>query len=259
MSAAVACLPAGYATGRERGVEYVALPSVVAPLAAALREAGTLYDWAAAQPDARAFTGRGRAYGVDTAAGTWVVRHYRRGGLVAPLLGDRYLRLGAARPLRELAASAAAQARGVPTPEVVAALVYAAGPLYRADLATRYVPASADLAETVLGGGRADAAGRLAAWSAAGALLRTAFDAGVEHADLNLRNILVSQAETGPRALLLDLDRAAVRDAGLGDVVRSRLLARLHRSRRKLESALGQRASAAELAAFTAAVEGRVG
>lgn len=232
-------LPAGYARGRERGAEIVALPSVIEAVCAAVRSSGSLYAWASAQAGAQAFTGRGAAYAIKGADGAWVVRHFRRGGLVARALGDRYLRLGVARPLGELHASAAARARGVATPEVVAAVIYPAGPLYRADIATRLVPDAADLADTVMGPDRGDREERMAAWRAAGTLLKQAFDAGVVHADLNLRNILVQPGADGPVAYLLDLDRAVVRDGAVGEAERRRMLHRLHRSRRKLERAYG--------------------
>jgi 3-deoxy-D-manno-octulosonic acid kinase len=251
-----AVAPSGYAVQRERGAQVVALPSVMATLRSAIEQAGTLYGWAPSRPGARAFTGRGTAYGVATADGEWVVRHYRRGGALAGVLRDVYLRVGTPRPLAELRTSEAARGRGVATPQVVAAVVYPAGPVYRADLATRYIPESADLAEAVLGDGRLDAGGRAAAWQAAGALLRSAFAAGLEHADLNLRNILIARREGAPRALLLDLDRAVVRAGAVSDVARGTMLARLQRSRRKLESAAGRRVTEEELAVFTAAVHG---
>jgi 3-deoxy-D-manno-octulosonic acid kinase len=232
-------LPAGYVTRRERGAEFVALPSVMEAVVAAVREAGSLHAWAAGQPGARGLAGRGTAWAVQGSDGAWVVRHYRRGGLLAGVLGDRYLALGRRRPVRELAASAAARALGVPTPEVVAAVVYPGGPAYRAELATRLVPDGADLAETVLGPGRGGQAERLAAWRAAASLLRRAFDAGVVHADLNMRNILVARGDGGPEAWLLDLDRARVLAGPVGRAGRRRMLQRLDRSRRKLEAAWG--------------------
>jgi 3-deoxy-D-manno-octulosonic acid kinase len=249
--------PAAYDSVREGGAVIVALPSAMATVRQALALAGTLYGYAAAQPGVREFTGRGAAYGVITHHGHWVVRHYRRGGAMAGVLDDRYLRLGASRPIRELWASAAARSRGVPTPEVVAAVSYPAGPFYRADLATRYVEGSADLAESVLGAGRGASEQRVEIWRAAGALLRLAFAAGVEHRDLNLRNILIQQRDDGPpTAFLLDLDRAVVHDQAVSNAVQSRMIQRLQRSRRKLESAAGVSTTAAELAVFEEAVRG---
>ena len=253
---------AGYAIERERGALIVALPSVMADVIAHVQEHGTLYDAAAARPDAQAFTGRGAAWRMTTPHGDWVVRHYRRGGAIARVLHDEYLRAGEPRPLRELHASIAARARGVDTPEVVAAIAYLSGPLYRADLATRFVAGSRDLATVTfesdeafpVEGDRITVCA--AAWHAAGRLLRATFAAGIEHADLNLRNILIAGAPTTPRALLLDLDRATVHERPLTTAVRSGMLARLHRSRRKLEQAAGRVTGAAELAAFEAGLGG---
>ncbi|CAN5770798.1 3-deoxy-D-manno-octulosonic acid kinase [soil metagenome] len=247
-------VPDGYVAERERGAYIVALPSIMEMVQQAITESGTLFDWAASRPGAREYTGRGSAWGVATPDGDWVVRHYRRGGAAARVLNDRYINAGATRPLIELTASVRARNRGVATPEVVTAVVYAAGPTYRADLATRLVRDSADLAESVLGPDRLDAAGRLAAWRAAGDLLRIAFAAGVEHADLNLRNILIQRSDAGTQAHLLDLDRAVVREQPVSQVARSSMLQRLHRSRRKLETAAGGQTSSDELEAFDAAL-----
>lgn len=244
---------AGYVEQRERGARIVALPSVAGSVRAAVAGAGTLYAAAAAVPGAQTFAGRGAAYRMSTADGDWLVRHYRRGGLAARVLDDEYLRIGVPRPLRELRASAAARALGVATPEVVAAITYPAGPIYRADLATTFIENGADLADITFGNESSTAqhGGREAAWRAAGALLRTAFAAGVDHADLNLRNILVTADGT---AYLLDLDRAHVHEGSVSDVARNRMLERLHRSRRKLESLHGRPVGQAELRAFEAAL-----
>lgn len=243
-------LPAGYVTERERGAWIVALPFALGAVRELVRVHGTLYAAAAAQPDAMAFRGRGAAYRIVIADAGVVVRHYRRGGAMAAVLGDRYLQLGATRPSRELEASAQARARGVPTPEVVCTVTYATTPFYRGDIATRWIPDSRDLAEAVLGPSRAGDVAREAAWRAAGALLRRAFDGGVEHADLNMRNILIAGGDS--QALLLDLDRARVHDGPLPEPVRRRLLGRLHRSRRKLEAQLGNTTTDGELLAFEA-------
>jgi 3-deoxy-D-manno-octulosonic acid kinase len=254
--AAGSAVPAGYARQRERDAWIVALPSVLPEIVAAVRAAGTLYDWAAARADAQPFTGRGAAYRVRVGDVAALVRHYRRGGLVARLVDDSYVRAGEPRPLRELRASAAVRAAGVPSPEVLAAVVYARGAIYRGDLATRFVPDSSDLAALTWGSARWPEPLRTAAWRAAGALLRRAFAAGVRHPDLNLRNILVTHTGDRTCALLLDLDR--VRLAAVADVARHAMLERLHRSRRKLEAAAGEPVGAAELAALEAGLTGDV-
>jgi hypothetical protein len=56
--------------------------------------------------------------------------------------------------------------------------------------------------------------------------------------------------------LLVDLDRAVVHDHKVSDDVRSAMLARLHRSRLKLETRAGQQTGSSELAAFAAGLAG---
>jgi 3-deoxy-D-manno-octulosonic acid kinase len=247
---------AGYVTERERGALVVALPSVMEDVLTCVRQHGTLYDAAASMPDAEEYTGRGAAWRMTRPDGDWLVRHYRRGGAIAMVLRDEYLRAGEPRPLRELHASIAARARGVATPEVMAAILYLSGPLYRADLATRFVVGSRDLAAVTLGRSRADADTCVEAWRATGALLRSVFAAGIEHADLNLRNILIAGEPRTPHALLLDLDRAVIHESAVSVATRSAMLARLHRSRLKLEAAARQQTSRGELEALEEGLAG---
>lgn len=248
---------AGYRTVEYAGARITALPGALDVVKAVLDAHGTLHEWAAAQPGAVPMTGRGAAYAVSTDDGEWVVRHYRRGGAMARLLGDRYPRIGAARAEAELAVSVAARSRGVASPEVVAAVVRNHGAWYRADLVTRRVAAAVSLADATLGARRVDEEARVAAWHAAGRLLRDIFAAGLEHPDLNLRNILLQRVGSdSPSAVVLDLDRAVIRGAAVSDSGRSAMLARLHRSRRKLERHSGQVTSQRELAALDAGVRG---
>ena len=83
------------------------------------------------------------------------MRHYHRGGAVASLLGDRYLRVGEPRPVRELRLGRALERLGVPTVPHLAAAVYTHGIWYRGDLVTRWVSGSVDLAEGLFGGAEA--------------------------------------------------------------------------------------------------------
>lgn len=244
--------PAGYTRARVGGTAILAVPEAVETVRQAIIRAGSLHEYAADLPSSFPLAGRGVAYVMEAGPNErWVVRHYHRGGWLARRLGDRYFRTSRPRPFRELAASEAARSRGVPAPRVIAAMVRSHGPFYRADLATEYIPESKDLYEATLGAAPLDADGRVAAWRAAGALLREAFRAGVTHPDLNLRNVLVS----GGEAWLLDLDRARV-GRPVGARGRAAMLARLHRSRLKLEAAAGRVVDAAELAAFDEALRG---
>ncbi|MDE1892908.1 MAG: 3-deoxy-D-manno-octulosonic acid kinase [Xanthomonadaceae bacterium] len=148
--------------------------------------------------------GRGGVAVIETPAGECVLRHYRRGGLVAALLGDRYLWHGAARtrPFREFRLLAQIARLALPGPGVVAARYVRRGMFYRADLITRRIAAAQTLAECL-------AAGRLDAGLAAavGELIARFHRAGVCHADLNAHNVLV----TAHGLYLIDLDRGRFR------------------------------------------------
>jgi 3-deoxy-D-manno-octulosonic acid kinase len=249
-------LPEGYARAVVRGALVVALRDQLEFAAFAVARAGTLLAFAASRAGAQPLRGRGIAYRIDgPAPDDWVVRHYRRGGAVAPFLCDRYVLAGPSRPFRELRASEEVRARGVPTPRVLALAVYRAPPFYRADIATEHVAGAVDLAALSFGERRAGDADRVAAWAAAGALVRRAGRAGVLHVDLNLANILIHPGPAGPTAWLIDLDRCRVLGTGSRAAI-DRMAARIHRSREKLERGHRTRIGRAELDAFRAAIDG---
>jgi 3-deoxy-D-manno-octulosonic acid kinase len=120
---------------------------------------------------------------------------------------DRYLRIGRARPLRELSASAAARSRGIQTPAIVAGVTYDDGLYYRCDLVTEVVPGVLTLADHLHehDGTR----GWLVAMARAGALIRSLAETGIFHVDLNAHNVLLSPDE-GEAGWVVDLDRARV-------------------------------------------------
>jgi 3-deoxy-D-manno-octulosonic acid kinase len=220
----------------------------------ALERHGTLAAWAESVPEARRLTGRGTVLVVDAPApgpdarSRWVVRHYLRGGAVAALLGDRYLDVGTPRPERELEASSAARARGVPTPAVVAGASYrAGGRRYTADLVTELVPDSMDLARVLFEAPAAEGnpleeapapPSRRDALRASGRLLIRTAMAGVRHADLNARNVVLRQGDDGVEAYLVDLDRGRIRATPRPSDARA-MRERLARSLRKLGRAYG--------------------
>lgn len=195
--------------------------------------AGTLYRWAAAQKSADLFRGRGVSYGVDLPAGCCseettpvVVRRNRHGGLLRLLTGEHFL-LPTRAPL-ELDTALALAAAGIPTPEVIACVVYpAAGVFGRSDVMTRRLPSGGDLPDVWRD---ADAPAREALLAAVAALLGSLARAGAWHADLNLKNIYIAGDAEAPRAYLLDVDRVTF--PRTADVA-TRNFERLARSARK--------------------------
>lgn len=230
-------LPRGYERIDVSGVFAFVWSPAREPVERAIREHGTLQDWAASRPDRDALEGRGTVLAIEAplagpdGRARWAVRHYLRGGAVADLLGDRYLKTARPRPYRELRASCAVRDRGIPTPAVVAGSMYPAGPIhYRADLITELVPAGMDLAAALFSGryraGRPDPSNAL---RAAGVLLGRTAAAGIRHPDLNAKNIVLETEASSLLAHLIDLDRCRVRRSARASDERT-MSARLQRS-----------------------------
>lgn len=159
--------------------------------------------------------------------GNWVLRHYRRGGLIARVVRDRYLWTGAdrTRSNREWRLLAQLRQWELPVPDPIAARYQREGLFYRADLLTAAIENVDTLAQLVVRG-QLDAQ----SWSGIGATIARFHARGVHHADLNAHNVLIDR--TG-RVFLLDFDRGRIRDRGAWE---QRVLARLHRSLRKISA-----------------------
>lgn len=204
-----------------------------------------LYDASrCSQPDARIFApefwrargaleesvgGRGTVAFVRDREHRWVLRHYRRGGLFARLLGDRYLWTGAdrTRAFREWRLLRELRTAGLPVPEPVAAGFERHGLFYRADLITEEMPTRRTLTRS-LAAAPLDAA----AWRAVGACVGRLHAHGVHHADLNAHNLLLGDDGT---VYVLDFDRGRIRRRGAWERA---VLERLQRSLRKVTAGL---------------------
>jgi len=178
-------------------------------------------------------TGRGTTYFVRLDGQDLVLRHYRRGGVLGDLLGDRYIWTGLerTRPWRELGVQAELYQRGLPVPRPVGARLDYPGrfsPFYRANLLSERLTGTQTLAESL-------SAGRLARpiWHDIGCVLARFHATGLEHADLNAHNILL---DADGRVSLIDFDRAVLH-AGPGKWAPANLV----RLRRSLDKLAGQR------------------
>ncbi len=196
--------------------------------------------------------GRGTAPSVELNATTSVVlRRYRHGGLLARLTGALFL--GVQRPLRELNVTSRAEASGAPVPHVLCLVLWPVlGPLWSAVIGTREERPAEELLTTLRASSEAQASIPLA--RKVGAAIRKLHDAGVEHRDLQLRNILVAGNDE-QRMVVVDLDRAIFHRYGLVPArSRARNLGRLARSAVKeglWGGVIGARAVAAFSGAYT--------
>ena len=172
--------------------------------------------------------GRGGALFIDAPFGRCVLRHYRRGGMVARVMGDRYLWTGAERTrgFAEFRLLAELRERKLPVPAPVAARYRRNGVHYRADIITRRIEGVQTLAERL-------AAQRLDADVAArvGAAIARFHAEGAYHADLNAHNILLDDGAVW----LIDFDRGELRTPARDWQLAN--LARLKRSLIKLGAA----------------------
>jgi 3-deoxy-D-manno-octulosonic acid kinase len=199
--------------------------------------------------------GRGAAPSVSLRRDTHVVlRRYQHGGLLGGL--TRALYLGPGRALEELHVTARAEASGAPVPHVLClALWPAAGPLWSALIGTREERGARDLLDAL--GAESDSRARLTLLREVGAAVRRLHDAGVDHRDLQLRNILVVEQNGARRIVVVDLDRAVYHSRHrLAPRLRARNLGRLTRSAVKAGVWQG-RTGVRELAAFVGAYVGR--
>ncbi|MEJ0037381.1 MAG: 3-deoxy-D-manno-octulosonic acid kinase [Gammaproteobacteria bacterium] len=163
--------------------------------------------------------GRGTTYFVRTGKQQFVLRHYRRGGLIAKAMGDRYFwrNENATRSFSEWQLLYHLHRAGLPVPAPIAARYRRHGLLYTADLITERLTDSVSLAEQLRSRGIP-----ILGWITIGRCIRAFHDLGVCHPDLNAHNILLVGDDS---VYLIDFDRGRLMKPGLwcdGNLVRLR-------------------------------------
>lgn len=155
--------------------------------------------------------GRGTSLFVDAAKiavadQQWVLRDYRRGGMAARLSEAHYLWTGRerSRAFREMTLTAALFDQGLPVPRPVAARVTRHGVAYTAALLTVRLAGARALADCL-------AEADTVLLERVGATIRRFHEAGLDHVDLNARNLLITPDES---VWLIDLDRCRLRRRG---------------------------------------------
>ncbi|WP_075880513.1 3-deoxy-D-manno-octulosonic acid kinase [Vreelandella massiliensis] len=163
----------------------------------------------------------------------WVLRPYRRGGLIATLSHSRYLWTGLerTRAFREMRLTASLFSQGLPVPRPIAACVTRHGLTYEAALITQRIPGARALADWLNDASLPDETLNHVLASV-GRMIRRFHDHGLDHVDLNARNILI---DTPGTPWLIDLDRCRLRRPGKW---REANLQRLERSMRKFDSTI---------------------
>jgi 3-deoxy-D-manno-octulosonic acid kinase len=170
--------------------------------------------------------GRQAAWFVEGDYGHGVLRHYRRGGMVARLSQQRYVWLGEARTrsFMEFQLLESLFAQGLPVPAPLAAAYWRRGLSYEAAILVQRLPDVQPLALLL----------HEPVWIEAAQAIARMHQAGVWHADLNAYNILM---DARGKAWIIDFDRG--RQGGVSAYGRRRNMDRLRRSLEKVAGPAG--------------------
>lgn len=169
--------------------------------------------------------GRGNTMFVGNVPRQFVLRHYRRGGLIGKFVTDRYIFSGAdrTRSFREWRLLDKLASNNLRVPRPAAARYVQRGTFYTADLITVRIPDIVPLSQYI-----ADNDPDEAFWHSVGAAIHEFHAAGVYHADMNAYNL---QIDVDGLLWMLDFDKGALRPPGLWQ---QKTLSRLHRSLMKI-------------------------
>lgn len=185
--------------------------------------------------------GRGSAWFIDRPGQDLVLRHYRRGGMMARISERGYVFLGSSkvRSFAEFRLLQELRQLGLPVPNPVSAAYSRRGLIYSASIIIERLPGVKAWGDCLP---VSDAYGY---WEIVGNLIRRFHDRGVDHADLNCFNVLLS----GEDGFLIDFDRSVIREkpSEPGTGWQARNLTRLRRSLAKVMEQTGEPLSTLEI------------
>jgi tRNA A-37 threonylcarbamoyl transferase component Bud32 len=164
----------------------------------------------------------------------FVIRNYRHGGLLGKLFGGVFY--DGNRPLNEVHLNEIAARKGVPSAEVIAVAKRKLwGVFYKADFISKEIAGAVDLVQFLKESSPAFIQkSKKSVIYAVVKLIRSMHDAGIYHADLHLKNILLKSNTNGEfHAYIIDLDKsAALQELNIRQRIKN--LLRLDRSLEKL-------------------------
>ena len=169
--------------------------------------------------------GRGNTMFVGNIPRQFVLRHYRRGGLLGKLVRDTYVFSGEdlTRSFMEWRLLDKLAANNMNVPRPAAARFVRRGTFYTADLITVRIPDVVSLSQYIAAEDRDEAF-----WQSLGAAIWKFHEAGVYHADMNAYNV---QVDKDGDIWMLDFDKGALKSPGPWQ---QETLSRLHRSLKKV-------------------------
>jgi hypothetical protein len=177
-------------------------------------------------------SGRGPHAVVQVAGGPdLLLKRCLRGGVARHLNRGRYFAIGRFR--REMDVGLSAALEGLPVAETLAVVLRAARPGWHAWAAARLIPDASDLARLLPDIEPEEE--RVALLARAVQAIRRLHDAGLEHRDLNLGNLVARRGDDDDwHVWIVDLDRARRHRAGLSRARRRGAVERIERSWRKI-------------------------
>ena len=139
---------------------------------------------------------------------SFVVRDYCHGGLFGKILRDIFW--NSLRPLRELSICEAAGKSGIKTSEVIAIVKNRVlGPIYKCRLVSKEITGAIDLMELLLNAEKNKlVAQKRQIINKTAKAVKEMHGAGIYHADLHLKNILIQSAAGKVDVYIIDLDKS---------------------------------------------------
>lgn len=152
--------------------------------------------------------GRGTVYFFKLNGTDLVLRHYKRGGLVAKLNDDNFLYTGIekSRCQKELSVLEVLRKANINVPEPIAGRIVKKGLVYTADIITKVIAHATELHQELQ-----ERSVHIEVWRNIGAEIRKMHNAQICHNDINVKNILLVNNNGESKVHLLDFDKCDVR------------------------------------------------
>lgn len=161
--------------------------------------------WQSQQALAGTGKGRGAVWFVNSQYGQFVIRRYRRGGLVAKFNKSRFLFTGLedTRPWLELSLLEKMRDLSLPVPRAIGGLLTVKYGFYKAELLTETIKDAEDLFD-IIKSNRSEQID----WNEIGKVIKRFHSHGIYHSDLNCHNIMIDAQH---KVWVIDFDKCEQR------------------------------------------------
>lgn len=149
--------------------------------------------------------GRGAVWFINSTFGHFVIRRYRRGGLISKINKQYFLFTGTeqTRPWLELKLLEQMRTLGLPVPRPIGGLMTLNKGFYRAELLTETIPDASDLFDIVKSDDNKEID-----WKEIGRVIKDFHNYGVYHSDLNCHNIMI---DNDNKVWVIDFDKCELK------------------------------------------------